>query len=216
MILNHFTTPENALLIGLGGGLRVHLPAPEKNKLEQALQTMGQPVVWLTKQESNIATAADVAHFNKEYGDDHHDQKIGAPMFGGPVCCTVEVERTRHVMRWVEFLRTTPYVAAEESGAMPNITGRDMLRIFEKAHGEGWPQFRQWWISLKPIPAVRVWVPMTRAQGIEACDWHVKTHPDAEARERFQQQRDHFAALDDGTLILLHDGKGQLLERKAA
>ena len=142
MQLQHFTTPENALLIGLGGGLRVNLPAPEKNKPEQALQTMGQPVVWLTKEESNIATAADVAHFKKAYGDDF-EQKIGEPMYGGPVCCTVEVERNRHLMRWVEFLRTTN-----------------------------------------------------------------------EARERFQQQRDSFAALDAHTLILMHDGKGSVARAK--
>jgi hypothetical protein len=207
MQLNHFTTPENALLIGLGNGLEPHVT--KADGAGHGIQTMGVPVVWLTKEENNLATAEHLAHLQKL--GVISKTKIGEPLYGGPVCCTVEVERTRHLMRWVEFLRTTRIEAIDQVTG-ERITGRDVLRSYDMMpHVDA-----QWWISTRAIPANRVWVALTRAQGIEGCDWHIKTHPDAEGRERWAAQRDSFAALDAETLIVLHDCKGQLLERKAA
>ena len=62
MKLYHFTTPENLLLIHLRGlEPGIHQQRTDPGRMDW--QTMGQPVVWLTTQESNRATQADVDHF---------------------------------------------------------------------------------------------------------------------------------------------------------
>ena len=122
MRLFHYTTTTNAILIGLkadcgrgGNGLQP--------QLEHAgpTQTMGVPVVWLTTQQSNIATPEHIAHLSRFPGNE--DLKVGEPMFGGPVQCVVNVERSRHVMRWTEFMRTTKATMHDgRTGAMYSTT----------------------------------------------------------------------------------------------
>jgi len=214
MRLQHFTTPENAILIAFAG-LTPHIhKAGTDDEAWTRMQTMGVPVVWLTKEESNIATVEYVEHWLKR--GVKSDINIGEPSYGGPVGCTTEVKRTRPLMGGSEFLRTTKIEGINPDDPNVRVTGRDVLHAYETSSG-CWPAaFNQWWVSTRAIPASRVWVPLTRAQGIEGCERHMTTHIDPEARERFAQQRNRFAALDAKTLIVLHDGKGQLLERKAA
>lgn len=197
MQLYHYTTVVNALLIGMSGeGLK---PSTHDYGAFGAGQTMGVPVVWLTKQESNICTPEWAARLGKYPGNENI--KVGDPAFGGSVQCIVNVERSRHLIRWIEFMRTTKIVA--ECEGHPRITAREILACYDMPPGfcEGW------WISLKCIPANRVIVPMTPAQAMEACEWQIEKHPDAEARERFKRQRDDFAALDPNALLVFHNGE---------
>jgi hypothetical protein len=172
MILYHYTNPENALLI---------------------------PVVWLTKEESNLATEANAKAYAEIGCNDL--VAVGKPQYGGPVRCVVKVERSKHVMRYVEFLQTTNVVLTNTDTG--DLTGRDVLRKYKELSDVA--ALSSWWICTRAIPASRVCVPLTRAQAIEACQWHVETHPDAGGRDRFKQQRDSFAAAPDDTNFMLHD-----------
>ena len=214
MQLFHYTTPVNALLIGMGHkrdgneGLSPH--TVEYGPLGP-MQTIGQPVVWLTKEESNICTPEHAAHFERAGVADEH-YKVGEPIYGGPVRCEVQIERSRHVMRWTEFMRTTKIEAVDEVTGK-RITGRDVLDAYDMPPS----LIIGWWVSLKAIPLSRVLVPLTCEQAIEAWNRQIERHPTAEGREQYKQQRDSFAALNyPGTLLVFHNGECQLATRKAA
>ena len=194
MRLYHFAMPGSALLLGLGRPLK-----PGFSKDGNQWQTMGVPVVWLTKEESNLATADDMklaAAF-----DPPIELELGEPRYGGPVRCIVEIERSKHIMRYAEFLRTTTIVAVTAEGE--EQTGRQLLQRMEPISNPG--VFTSWWICKREIPASRIWVPMTRAQAIEGCDWHAK-HSAPEGREQWTKQRHEFAAQSDDSLFMIHNG----------
>lgn len=68
MILYHYTNPAAALLIGLGDdGLK---PGLGLRGDEHADQTIGVPVVWPTKQESNAGGDADGRTKNQSWPND--------------------------------------------------------------------------------------------------------------------------------------------------
>ena len=91
MKLYHFTTTENLWLISLRG---LEPYASDNN----VFMTMGEPVVWLTRQETNVMTAEHAGH------PDFDDMKIGEPMFGGPVRLTVNIERhNKRLQRYPDF-----------------------------------------------------------------------------------------------------------------
>jgi hypothetical protein len=209
MILYHYTNPCNALMIGLGAGLKPHC------KEDNQRLTMGLPVVWLTKEESNLATEADAKHYAAMGPKLGRDDLIGIgePMYvyGGPVRCQVEIERSKHVMRYAEFLRTTKLVEFNHEGDR-YLTGRDVLRLVE-AGPRGAPALTSWWICTRAIPASKIWVPLTRTQAIEACEWHINAHPEADGREQFKQQSDTFVAQPDDMILVLHNGEIQAMER---
>ena len=90
MKLYHFTAPENLFLIHLHGlEPGIHQQRTDPGGMDW--QTMGQPVVWLTTQESNRATQADVDHYKPRH---LIESNVGDTMFGGPVRLAVNVERT--------------------------------------------------------------------------------------------------------------------------
>ena len=71
MLFYHFTHPGTVLRIA-GEGLK---PAIQ----EDDWQTMGQSAIWLTRDESNIATAEHVEHFQKH----GVERKVGDFLYGG-------------------------------------------------------------------------------------------------------------------------------------
>jgi hypothetical protein len=200
MQLYHYTNAPNALLIGLGRGLSARLG--EHNNSDGG-QTMGVPVVWLTREQSNCATAEHVAYL-AEHGIAH---KLGEPMYGGPVRCIVEIERSKHVMRYGEFLQTTKIVGINPQTG-ERVTGRDLARGYAKLPGA----LTHWWISTRDIPVSKICVPLTRAQGIEACEWQVTHEDDPEARASWQRQRDAFAEQPDNARFLFNNGECQTFE----
>lgn len=201
MKLYHYTTSSNAILIvgigdkGIGSGLQPHLT---EHGTYGPMQTMCQPVVWLTKAENNLATPEYIAHLSQFPGNE--DLKVGEPMYGGPVQCIVNVERSRHVMRWTEFMHTTP-------------DGRDVFNNYDMP-----PSFTTgWWISLKTIPLSRIIVPLTREQAVEGCEWQIKQADNASLKQRWTQKRDTFATTEPGTLFVFHNGECmQRISRKHA
>jgi hypothetical protein len=209
MKLYHYTIPENALLIGLGNGLKASLGKPSA-PTEREWQTMGVPVVWLTKGD-NRAMAADV-EWCKVNAENPADAKIGFPMFGGPIRCVVEIERSRYVIRYEEFMRTLDRAAIDPATGELNYTGADVLRGLAE---NGPPSYKgmilQWWICTRDIPASKIAILLTRAQAIEGCEHHMTTHKDPEARERWTQQRETFAEAPEDAIFSLENGTCRML-----
>jgi hypothetical protein len=164
--------------------------------------------VWLTREESNLATPKHVAHFQKLGFS--LETKVGDCLYGGPVRCAVFLERhNKKLVRWAEFLRTTDIVSDGQYK-----TGLDVLRAYEV---QCYPEaLAQWWIYLGTIPQHKIYIELTRSQGIEACNGEMerlqKRPETAGAFEAFKKQRDVFAAADPNAIFLLHDGECQMLE----
>jgi hypothetical protein len=198
--LYHYTIPENALLIALGGGLK---PGLGLKGGQNAYQTLGMPVVWLTKEQTNIATADDVALM--KCGE------VGGPRYGGEVRCEVHIERSKHLQRYLDFLKTTDRKAIDPATGEISFDGTTVLTSFPR-HSS----FRSWWIYDREIPRSKIMVPLTREQAIAGCQWHVETSPDAEGvKERWQSQLDEFARAPTGTVFLFNDGEFRCYQKAA-
>jgi hypothetical protein len=172
MRLYHYTHPGTCLRIGTEGLLP---GASEDNDL----MTGGLPVVWLTRQESNVADAGHIEHMVKVVG--HADRKTGDPMFGGTARLTVNLSRhDRRLIRYADFLRRA---------------GMDFVstRLHEGA-------LTSWWVYLGIIPPEKV-EPVTAATAVLCLDWHIETHPDVEARGYFKTQRERLAACRPDTVV---------------
>jgi len=207
MRLYHYTTASNALLIGMGKGNGLE-PGLTEHGAITGFQTMGRPCVWLTKEETNAITPAFAAHYDR-IGIEHAG--IGNPRFGGPVRCEIDVERSRHLMRWTEFLRTTKIVGVDEAGKQ--ITGREVLAGCNLAMAAGAAD--GWWINFKPIPTSRIFIPLTREQAIEGCEWQLNT-AEGEALEQWTAQRDSFGAMPAGTIFGFQNGECRVYSMEKA
>jgi hypothetical protein len=139
---------------------------------EGAFMTGGVPVVWLTRQASNIVTAEYLASFVKRYGSGA-ERKVGEPMFGDTARLTVNLARhDKRLVRYSDFLH-------KAGGDMEAAIGKALM-----------PEALQsWWVYLGTIPLRRI-EPISAALMIECLSWHIDTHPDPEARERFRADRE--------------------------
>jgi hypothetical protein len=177
MKLYHYTTPANVMLIA-GDGLRPR--AKEKN----AHMSNGIPVVWLTLQESIVATAADIAQLMARCGDDY-GFKEGDLLFGGAARLTVCLERhDRRLMRYPDFLRSQ---------------GADMGFFRKRLLPDC---LNKWWVYRGVIPARKIDTSLPPAVMLECLDHQIATHPNAEARDRFKMMRAQIAPLPPDYSVL--------------
>jgi hypothetical protein len=162
MLLYHYTLAANVLRIA-GQGLKA--AAGEENGFISG----GIPVVWLTEQESNIATEADKAAWR--FPEELH---VGKPMFGGSARLEVRLERhDPRLIRYFKFVRK--------------------LRL--DLDVSGFLHAKKWWVYRGDIPASEVCTVVPARVAIECLDFHIERHPDAEAREMFKAWRADFATL---------------------
>lgn len=221
MNLYHFTVPENALLIGMGDGLKLDVL---KIDHAQRRQTMGQSCVWLTQEESNAATAADIEQWTKAALVEPPlpsarplTLKVGEPRYGGPVRCQVFIERhNKKLVRWLDFLRTTTLVETHPELPDYQVTGCELLEQIQRSAWYMPEVARKWWVYFGEIPNRKIGVPLTRAQAIEGCDWHVEKARTAEAREQWKQQRETFASTPDDALFLFENGECRMFQMRRA
>lgn len=143
---------------------------------DNAFMTGGLPVVWLTRQQSNITTAAQASHF-KKLGIDMPGCKEGDGTFGGNARLTVRLEPQKRLMKYSDFLRRNMPAAVEPS--------RKSLTP------DAWAN---WYIFLGTIPPHRIDTTLPASLALECLDHHIATHPDADARERFKAFRKQVAA----------------------
>ena len=97
MRLYHFTNPANFIRIAAEG-------LTPNVKPENALMSIGQPVVWLTTNESNKMTEADVA--NLWVNAPGVRRAVGDFNFGGSHRITVNLSRTnKRLEHWSTWMR---------------------------------------------------------------------------------------------------------------
>ena len=157
MKLFHYTHPGTYLRIA-AEGLLPHA------KEENYHMTGGIPVVWLTTETSNVATAQHIAHMTKVTGQ--ADRAPEDLMYGGTARLTVHLDRVgKKLMSYPDFVRRY----------RPPV---DIERMWPKAR-------RSWWVYLGVIPPHKI-EPVSAALMLECLSWHIETHPDPEARERFR------------------------------
>lgn len=66
----------------------------------------------------------------------------------------------------------------------------------------------------RQIPATKIWVPLTRAQAFEACEWHIERCSDAtDKRETWTGIRDTFGAEPNGMAFALHASQCRAIDR---
>ena len=173
MILYHFTHPGTVLRIAKEGLKPVARP-------DNAFMTGGVPVVWLTRQPSNIVTAADVAHMQTH---DCVDRNEGDLIFGGNARLTVELQPQKRLVRYRDFLKAN---------------GGDMVALGTILTPTA---LTQWYVYLGVIRARRIDTSMPVEVALECFDHHIATHPDPEARERYRAARAQIAQLPDGVWV---------------
>jgi hypothetical protein len=172
MRLYHFTHPGTYLRIAAEGLV------PSVSEDDEHM-TRGLPVVWLTRQESNVADVHHIAHMVKVRGC--ADRKPGDLMFGGAARLTVNLSRhDKRLVRYADFLRN--------AGMLDFFSSR----LFQEA-------LTSWWLYFGIIPPEKV-EPITAATMVHCLDWHISTHPDAEARGHFKVQRERLAAVGPDTI----------------
>src|SRR5437762_6940466 len=142
--------------------------------------TGGVPVVWLTRQQSNLLTAADVAHLQKH---GCLDRKEGDPMFGGKARLTVHLNSRKRLMRYGDFLRQEGRALNVDPAGLPPTAPT------------------QWYIYFGGIPPRRIDTGLPAAVALECLDHHIATHPDPDARERYKAQPAQIAQLPDNARI---------------
>lgn len=194
MRLHHFTGPENLFLISLRG---LEPDIKEYN----AWQTLGQQVVWLTRQETNRATAAEVEHWRQFWKEDNecaYPRKPGAPMFGAnadtheTVRLTVNIEKhNKKLVKYTEWLRRAVAYDCETRELVGK--GADILKMCRSSFAPG--NLDQWWIyfgTIKPsrIEFVPGWPPGLISAGVAlpGVEYQSKTHDSLEARASFAAQ----------------------------
>jgi hypothetical protein len=192
MILYHYTIPENLFLISQSG-LKPHIHREGKED-DAHYMTMGQPVVWLTRQESNLVTEADIAHYRARGLGESDLREVGDFMFGGPVRLSVNIERyNKRLIQFAKFLRTTDLVAIHRINSEKQVTGLDMLRVFENILTQD--SLTQWWLYCGTIPPHKIEIELTAGGALPGIEYQIANHPDEEARTRFKMLRDKVAAL---------------------
>lgn len=169
MILYHFTHPGTVLRIAAEG-------LKPDARPENAFMTGGVPVVWLTRQPSNIVTAADVTHMQKH---DCLDRNEGDLLFGGTARVTVELQPQKRLVRYRDFLKAS---------------GCDMAALGTFLTPTA---LTQWYVYLGDISPRKIDTSMPVAVARECFDHHIATHPDPEARERYKVMRAQIAELPD-------------------
>ena len=160
MIFYHFTHPGTVLRI-TGIGLK---PNVRDNNTHM---TGGKPVVWLTRQESNIVTAEDVVHMKRL---NLLDRKEGDLMCGGTARLSVHLgQHSKKLVRYTDFLKKIDF------------------RFFEAVLTP--TALKNWWVYLGEIPSHKIDTSLPASTMLECIDHHIKTHPDEDFRHRLQAER---------------------------
>jgi len=151
MILYHYTSPQNRLLISWTG-LK---PGTLDEDHRDDHMTLGKPVVWLTRQNPAALTQADVDFFGarpelaKAFSDCGAECKLGSP-FWPDRTEQIEIEIARHDKRLIsypDFLR--------------KFGGREMVRFYGANLSPS--AFANWWVYRGTIPPHKL-PPITVAQ----------------------------------------------------
>jgi hypothetical protein len=122
MLFYHYTCPTNVMLIAEQGLL------PDASD-DNGFMTDNMPVVWLTRQQTNITTAAQAAHY-KKLGVDMPGTKEGDETFGGAARLNVRLEPQKRLMKYSDFLRKNVPAAVAATRAHLTPTAWENWYVF--------------------------------------------------------------------------------------
>jgi len=202
MKLYHFTTPKNLLPIHLHG-LKPVSNQQRTDPGDSDWQTMGQPVVWLTTQESNGATQAEIDHYKL-----HLECNVGDTMFGGPVRLAVDVQRhDKRLVKYTTFLENTTLVEIHPETGDPLCTGRDVLKRLRASMAPG--VLDRWWIYFGTIAPRKIkFAPglppgkLTIRLALPGADFRAERHVDPMSRSWFAEMARQMRAADNPDALI--------------
>jgi hypothetical protein len=189
MLFYHYTCPTNVMLIAEQGLL------PNASD-DNGFMTDNMPVVWLTRQQTNITTAAQAAHY-KKLGVDMPGTKEGDETFGGAARLNVRLEPQKRLMKYSDFLRKNVPAAVAATRAHLTLTA-----------------WENWYVFLGIIPACRIDATLPATLALECLDHHIATHPDPDACERFKAFRAEAATVPPDAPVSF--GAGTAISRRTA
>jgi hypothetical protein len=185
MRLYHFTNPANFLRIAAEG------LTPNVDP-EDALMTIGRPVVWLTTNGSNEATEADVAQLSVYTPGEQ--RAVGDLMFGGPHRITVNLSRcSKRLVRWSTWMRKHSGVIVDENGMALLATDSILSHMTPDA-------LSNWYIYFGTIPPDKIELNLTRELALAGLEYQIEqtNHPS------FVELRSQIAAAEPGAMINLN------------
>ena len=192
MRLYHFTNPANFIRIAAEG-------LTPNVKPENALMTLGQPVVWLTTNESNEVTEADVAHLSVYAPRER--RAVGDVNFGGSHRITVNLSRAnKRLAHWSTWMRKHSRVIVDENGAASANAAGELLSTdwCLSCMAPGW--LSNWYIYFGTIPPGKIELNMTRELALAGLEYQIEQTNDA----GFVELRTQIAATEPGTIINLN------------
>jgi hypothetical protein len=195
MRLYHFTNPANFIRIAAEG-------LTPNVKPENALMSFGQPVVWLTTNESNEMTEADVAHLSIYAPNER--RAVGDFNFGGSHRLTVNLSRTsKRLAHWSTWMRKHSRVIVAKKGAASANDAVELLStdwILSRMP----PDASNWYIHFGPIPPHKLELNLTRELALAGLEYQIEQTNYA----GFVELRTQIAATEPGTIInpILEDG----------
>jgi hypothetical protein len=180
LMLYHFTQPGTYWPIAVDG----IEPSTGKDGCNEHMSA-GVPVVWLTTEESNVVTAADIEHMNAVCKGGA-DREVGDINYGGTLRLTVRLKRSdQRLIRYNEFL---------ERSYPPQ--GLQFMRRAVSRWIESWLLYSGT-INFNKID------PISAADYIDCLNHHIETHPDLSAREMYAAQREQLRTMPPDTPIRL-------------
>jgi hypothetical protein len=139
--LFHFTEKKNLLSIAMRG-LTPNVP-------DLSLTTMGQAVVWLTRQQTMKPTAADIAYLKASDHPEDLELFSESMLLNKDTRLTVNLsnvgKRLCHYQTWMQKTKIT---AAHDSGTV--LTGADVLKLHQL------PSIADWFIYFGTVPPHKI------------------------------------------------------------
>jgi hypothetical protein len=182
--LYHYTYLKNLFGISVAG------LTPCKHDPPLDIMTMGQPVVWLTSQETIKPTQADL-----DYMDEQDAEAFREQMFvGRDTRLTVNLSTmSKRLVHYHTWLRTTKLAAITNDPDAPPFTGKDFLKLCSLP-----PSAREhWWVYFGTIKPARIELKTAglALPGIEENLASANEKGDADRIARLTDLRDHLSAL---------------------
>jgi hypothetical protein len=160
--LYHYTRAENLLGISLRG------LTPNVSPDEVGVMTMGQPVVWLTTQETLKPTQADLDHVAHRVGIEEAAAFGESMLIGRDTRLTVNLSTlSKKLIHYHSWLSTTDIVKADSrdpDDTSRYFTGLDVLKWLPPSAKE------HWWVYFGTIKPARIDLQITAGLALPSAE----------------------------------------------
>jgi hypothetical protein len=197
--LYHYACIKNLFGISVAG------LTPCKDDPPLDIKTMGQPVVWLTTQETIKPTQADLNHMARHVGEQDAEAFREQMFIGRDTRLTVNLSTmSKRLVHYHTWLRTTKIAAITDDPDAPPFTGNDFLRLCSLT-----PSAREhWWVYFGTIKPARIELKMTAGLALPGIEENLASaieKGDADRIARLTELRDHLSALPHNQLVRFNE-----------